>query len=454
MKNSNVELMRGAPEKAILKLAWPIMISMLLTASYNIIDGIWVAGLGQIAIAGIGFVSPLFMILNGTSVGLGIGATSLISRYIGARNKEKASNAATHSILIFLVASILLTVVLLIVQKPVLMAYGANGKTLTEALKYSTVLFTGLFTFMFSNGCSGILRGEGDMKRAMYAIVVSVIMNAILDPIFIYGIRLGSAGASLATIVSAFCASIVILYWILIKKNTYVTVTFHNFKYNSKMIKDMLAVGIPSSLEMFIMSIAAALYLSFITSIGGAYGVAAYSSGIRLYLFVIMPLTAIGSAVVAVSGSAFGAKNGDYLSRSHIFGSKFGVILGVVMIIIFLLFSNQLAMLFAYTSETANLVPEIANFLRIATLSLAFTGAGLVSGSLYQGLGKGTYSLFFTLLREVIITVPLTYFFGIYMGYGLTGIWMGLAIGRSIASFITFICARYVINTVKKSWTQ
>lgn len=113
MANKNVELMRGEPEIAVRKLAIPIMISMLLTASYNIVDGIWVAGLGQAAIAGIGFVTPIFMILNGVSVGLGNGATSSISRAVGAKNHEGASKSATHSLLIFLVASILLTILLL-----------------------------------------------------------------------------------------------------------------------------------------------------------------------------------------------------------------------------------------------------------------------------------------------------------------------------------------------------
>ena len=230
MANKNVELMRGNPETAVKKLAIPIMISMLLTASYNIIDGIFVAGLGQAAIAGIGFVTPIFMILNGVSVGLGNGATSSISRFVGAKNHEGASQSAAHSLLIFLIASILLTIILLLVQEPMLRAYGASGQSLAEGIKYGTPLFLGLFAFMFGNGGSGILRGEGDMKRAMYAMIVSVILNTILDPIFIYTMGLGSAGASLATIVSSLGSAIVILYWILIKKDTYVNVNLKEFK--------------------------------------------------------------------------------------------------------------------------------------------------------------------------------------------------------------------------------
>ncbi len=450
MANENVELMRGEPEIAVRKLAIPIMISMLLTASYNIVDGIWVAGLGQAAIAGIGFVTPIFMILNGFSVGLGNGATSSISRAVGARDRDRASKSAQHSLLIFLIASIILTLVLLIIQEPLLKAYGASGQSLAEAIKYATPLFLGLFAFMFANGGSGILRGEGDMKRAMYAIIVSVILNIVLDPIFIYVLNLGSAGASLATIVSSLGSAVVIMYWILIKKDTYVDVNLRKFKFESKIAKDILKVGIPASLDMFMMSIAMSFYLMFISSVGGEYGIAAFTSGQRLYLFGIMPLTAIASAVAAVSGSAYGARNWDYLSRTHLYGTKFAVAFSVMITLILVIFAPQLSLLFAYTPETASLVPEITNFLRIASFGLLLVGIGMPSSFFYQGIGRGTTSLAWTIIRELIFTVSFTYMFGIVFGWGLTGIWTGLAVGRIIASILNFAYARYTIKKLKK----
>ena len=449
MANKNVELMRGNPEKAVKTLAIPIMISMLLTASYNIIDGIWVAGLGQAAIAGIGFVTPIFMILNGVSVGLGSGATSSISRFVGAKNHEGANKSAAHALLIFLVASIILTAILLLVQEPLLRAYGASGQNLAEGIKYGTPLFSGLIAFMFGNGGSGILRGEGDMKRAMYAMIVSVVLNAILDPIFIYVLGLGSAGASLATIVSALGSASVILYWLLVKKDTYVDVHLREFKFDSKIAKDILKVGIPASMDMFMMSLAVSLYLVFISTIGGEYGIASFTSGQRLYLFAIMPLTAIGSAVAAVSGSAYGAKNGDYLSRAHLYGVKFGIAFGTAVTIILVAFAPQLATLFAYTKETAVLVPEITRFLRIASLCLPLTGAGMTSSFMYQGIGRGTISLMWTIIREVIFTVTATYTLGIILGWGLVGIWAGLALGRTLASILNFAFARFTIRKVR-----
>ena len=449
MANKNVELMRGEPEKAVKKLAIPIMISMILTALYNIVDGIWVAGLGPTAIAGIGFVTPIFMVLNGASVGLGNGATSSISRFIGAKNKEMATKSATQALFIFLVASIILTIIFIIIQEPLLRSYGATGQTLKEAVAYATPLFLGLIALMFGNGCSGILRGEGDMKRAMYVVIVTVILNASLDPIFIYTFGLGSAGASLATVVSSLIAAIVILYWILIKKDTYIDVSLKNFKFDSKLTKDILKVGIPSALDMLIMAIAMSIYLIVIAIVGGDYGIATFTSGQRLYLFAIMPLTAIGSAVIAVSGSAFGARNGDYLSRTHKYGVKFGLALVTAITLILVIFATPLATIFAYTPETANLVPGIAEYLQIVCPCLILTGIGIPSSFFYQGIGKGTYSLMFTILREILFVVPLIYVFVFIFNWELVGVWLGLCIGRAIASVLNYAFARYEIKRTR-----
>ena len=452
MANKNVELMRGEPERAVKKLAIPIMISMILTALYNIVDGIWVAGLGPTAIAGIGFVTPIFMVLNGASVGLGNGATSSISRFIGAKNRDMATKSATQALLIFLIASIILTIIFIIIQEPLLKSYGATGQTLKEAVAYATPLFLGLIALMFGNGCSGILRGEGDMKRAMYVVVATVILNAALDPLFIYTLGLGSAGASLATIVSSAISAIIILYWILIKKDTYIDVTLKNFELDFKLIKDILKVGIPSALDMLIMAIAMSIYLIVISMVGGDYGIATFTSGQRLYLFAIMPLTAIGSAVIAVSGSAYGARNGDYLSRTHMYGAKFGLALGTAITLVLVIFSTPLATIFAYTPETANLVPGIAEYLIYVCPCLILTGIGRPSSFFYQGIGKGVYSLMFTILREILFVVPLIYVFVFVFNSGLIGVWLGLSIGRAIASVINYLFARYEIKRTREKF--
>ena len=193
-KSSNVSMITGDPKKAIIKLAIPMMFSMLLIMLYNIADSIWVAGLGADALAAIGFITPLFMILVGLGNGIGAGANSLIARNIGAENYEQANNAALHGILLSIVISIVCTVFVLIFMVPILQIMGA-GSTIQYALDYSYIVFGFLFVFVYSNVASAVFRSEGDMRRATIAIAVTAILNIILDPIFIYTLNMGIAGA-------------------------------------------------------------------------------------------------------------------------------------------------------------------------------------------------------------------------------------------------------------------
>ena len=167
-----------------------------------------------------------------------------------------------------------------------------------------------------------------------------------------------------------------------------------------------------------------------------------------------MPLTAIGSAVAAVSGSSFGAKNWEYLSRTHTYGTKFAMAFAIVIMLILVIFAPQLALIFAYTPETAPLVPEITNFLRVASFGLLLVGIGMPSSFMYQGIGRGTTSLAWTIIRELIFTVSCTYIFGIMLNWGLMGIWIGLAVGRIIASILNFTYARYTIRKLKPVLNQ
>ena len=165
-----------------------------------------------------------------------------------------------------------------------------------------------------------------------------------------------------------------------------------------------------------------------------------------------MPLTAIGSAVIAVSGSAYGARNGDYLSRAHKFGAKFGLALGTAITLILVIFATPLATIFAYTPETANLVPGIAQYLQLVCPCLILTGIGIPSSFFYQGIGKGTYSLMFTILREILFVVPLIYMFVFLLNMDLIGIWLGLCIGRAIASILNYAFARYEIKRTREKF--
>ncbi|MBC7121469.1 MAG: polysaccharide biosynthesis C-terminal domain-containing protein, partial [Candidatus Methanosuratus sp.] len=195
-----VFLLIGEPKKALLKLSGPMIIAMLILAAYNLVNAIWVAGLGSDALAAVGFVSPIFMVVVGLSNGLGAGVSSSISRRIGAQDKRGADNTTMHALLLVLIVSMILTTGLFIALKPLLIAMGA-GDSLGPAMEYGNIIFSGSIFMVFNNIAYAILRGEGDTRRTMYAMGAGSLINAILDPILIYWAGLGIAGAAWGTVI-------------------------------------------------------------------------------------------------------------------------------------------------------------------------------------------------------------------------------------------------------------
>ena len=228
--SDSVDLMLKNPKKALMAMSIPLIISLLITSFYNLIDAAWVSGLGADALAGVGFFTPIFMILVGFGNGLGSGAAFAISKYLGENNKFKADNASIHSILIDVLVSLVVTIILLIFLNPILNAMGA-GQTIGYATDYGMIIIFGSIFIILSNALYGIFRGEGDSKRPMYAMIASAILNIILDPIFIYYLNFGVKGAAIATVISSIFVILIMVYWFYFKKDTYLKPNFVNFKF-------------------------------------------------------------------------------------------------------------------------------------------------------------------------------------------------------------------------------
>ena len=305
-KSKNIEMITGDPKKAIVKLAIPMMLSMLLIMFYNLADSIWVAGLGADALAAIGFITPLFMVLVGLGNGIGSGANSLIARYIGSKNYDQANNAALHGIVLSIIVSLIFTVLIEVFMEPILVAMGA-GDTIGIAMDYSYIIFGFLFIFVYSGVASAIFRAEGDMRRATIAIAVTAIMNIILDPIFIYVLNMGISGAAWATVISATLSCIVMSYWMWGKKDLYLDLSPKNFNYQTSMIIDTLQVAIPSTLETIIFSILAVIINSMLVILAGTTAVAVYTASMRIVQLAMIPLIGLGTAVLTVAGVSYGA---------------------------------------------------------------------------------------------------------------------------------------------------
>ena len=435
--NENVEMITGDPKKAINKLAWPLIVSMLLIFLNNIIDSIWVAGLGPDPLAAIGYVTPLFMVLVGFGNGIGAGATSLISRYIGAEKRDDANNAAIHSAILSIVVSAVLTVIALLILEPLLKIMGASS-VLNYAMDYGVIIFAFTAPILIPPIFGGAFRAEGDIKRATLPIAIVAVINMILDPIFIYVFGWGISGAAFATGLAPCFGLLMMLYWIFIKKDTYLSLNRKDFHNNLNMYKDILSVGIPASLEQLIMAALAVTVNYMLTLVSGSVAVAVYTAGWRLISLGLLPAIGVGTAAITVSGVAYGAKKYENIRTALRYSVKLGLISSIVVCILLFVFANQLAYIFSYSEASAPLLPLIASFIQLMCLFILYVPFGASAGNVFQGLGKGTTSFILTTFREFVLVLIFAYLFGFVFNMGENGIYYGMLLGGFLGSVIAY----------------
>ena len=465
MKNTKgVETLLGEPKKAIITLAIPMIIAMSSHTIYNLVDALWVSGFGKDlfttatiaevgadALAAVGFVLPFFMMIIAISTGIGIGGGAAISRRIGAKDKQGADNTAIHAVVITLILSVILTLILYLFSDVILTSIGAKT-TAAMAISYGKIIFTGVIFIFFSQVAFAILRSEGDAKRAMYAMIFGSVLNIILDPIFIFTLELGVSGAAYATILSMAITSLLLFYWLFFKKNTYVTFKFKDFTFKKAIIKDILKVGLPASIQQLSMSFTMLIIIIIIgITSGGEAGVAVYNAGWRVVMIAVLPILGIATAVTTVSGSAYGAKSYKKLNTAFLYATKVGFIIELILALFIFILAPFIAALFTTQQDVFQIQEDLELFLRISCFFYPGAAFGIISSSMFQGIGKGVNALIATLLRTLILTVFLAILFSLILDFGITGIWWALVISNLIGSAISFGWGKLVINRILKN---
>ncbi len=436
-----VELLKGDPKRAIWKLSGPMIVAMLLMSSYNVVNAIWVTGLGSDALAAVGFICPVYMVIMGIGSGIGAGATSAIARRIGAGDHTGASNNAVHALVIATLLSAIITVPLVLSAGTIALLFGA-GATAGLAATYGQIIFGGSFFIIFVNIAYGVLRAEGDAKRTMYAMVAASVLNIILDPILIYGLGMGIAGAAWGTVISLAAVTVVLMYWFFVKKDLFVCLSLKVFTPSRAVTKDILNVGIPASVDYLAMSILSIILNLILVTVATTDAVAVFSVGFRVMLFGIGPVIAIGTAVVSVVGAAYGARHYANIRISHTFGILFGTGTALFVSLVTWVFAYQIASIFSYSTESAQLFPDIAALLGVMCLIYPFVPLGFISSSVFQGLGKGPTSLFLTVMRSLVFVALFAFIFAILLGWGEKGVWWGMVAGEIAGGFLGFAWAR------------
>ena len=276
------------------------------------------------------------------------------------------------------------------------------------AISYGRVIFAGSIFIFFSNIAFAILRSEGDAKRAMYAMMVGAVTNIILDPIFIFTLGFGVTGAAYATVLALAITSFILVYWLFFRKNTYVSFKFNKFKFNKDILKDIFKVGLPASVQQLSMSftMVAIIIIINIASEGENF-VAVYNTGWRVVMIAILPLLGMATAVVSVTGAAFGARSYEKLNTAYMYAAKTGLIIEIILGVAIFILAPLISIIFTTRPEDIFIRNDLELFLKISCFFYPGAAFGIASSAMFQGTGKGTYALIATLLRTIVLTIVL-----------------------------------------------
>ncbi len=444
MDKSRLQSFLDNPTRALWTLAIPIMAGMGIQTLYTIVDMIFIGRLGGDAIAAVAFIMPLFFLILGLTFGLGSGVTASIARFIGARDKVNADNSAEHAVFLGLIISAVLTTTGLLFGKTILRKLGATEEILPLSWSYLKITCFGLPFIIISSSFRSILAGEGDMKMPMMIAGLGTILNIILDPIFIFVLGFGIAGAAIATVLSQIIVFFIFIYMIFVKEHTYIRFRLRDFSYSGYIIKDIIQVGLPASISMIIMSFGQ-LVFNRILVVYSTDAVAAYQVGGRLDMIIHLPIIAIAASLTTVVGMFYGANEIEKMKFIVKYGLSRSFLITVVSSSI--LYFSAPTIVAIFTDE--QMIQSLAVvYLRYILLVYPLIAIGMSVGRILQGIGKGLPLLVITSIRILLVSAPLAIFFTMVLHKPVYWVWYAMMISTVISVTVSIVWLKSAFHKI------
>lgn len=419
----------------LMKMAIPPMLSMLIQSMYNIIDNIFVAKLGEKALTALSLAFPLQNLSLAFSVGLGVAINALIAQNLGAKKNNLANNIASHGIFLSLLHSLLFIFIGVFLIKPFFSIFTNDPETLNYAITYGSIVITLTFGSIIHITIEKMFQATGNMIIPMFLQVVGAVVNIILDPILIFGIngylKFGVSGAAIATIIGQISACLLAI--LLFRKKSFLKLSLTTFKPNLQIIKNIYSIAIPSGVMTALPSILVTLLNGLLTTVNQS-AIAFLGIYFKLQSFVYMPANGLIQGMRPLISYNFGAKHFERVKKII----KVSIIVTSVILcsgaLIFITFPKFILSWFNATSSLLNI--GIIG-LRIFSICFIVSSVSIVISGTFESLGNGKYSLTISLLRQLIITVPLAYI--LLFLIGLNGVWLSFLIAECIAGIVSII---------------
>lgn len=422
--------------KLLISMSLPMIISMLVQAMYNIVDSVFVAQISENALTAVSLAFPLQNLMIAFAGGTAVGVNALLSRSLGEKNQDHVNQTAVNSVFIFLVTAVIFMIAGLTLSNLFFNVQTTNTEIVNAGTQYSMIVVgcsIGLFCqFLFEQ----LLQATGRTLFTMVTQGLGAIINIILDPIFIFGLcgfpKMGVAGAALATITGQIIACLLALFFNL-KFNHDIHFKFKRFRPNAHIVKQIYSVGIPSIIMQSIGSVMTfgmnTILITFSTTATAVFGVY-----FKLQSFVFMPVFGLNNGMIPIIAYNLGAKQ-----KKRMFDTiKLAMIYATGMMIIGVIFFETIPQtLLGFFNASEAMIKIGTPALRIIAIHFIFAGFSIVCSATFQAVGKGTYSLLTSLIRQLLVLLPCAYVLSLTGNLDL--IWLCFPIAEIFSAVTSFI---------------
>ena len=432
------ELTQGTAIRSLLMLAGPIVFANVLQTAYQLIDTFWVGRLGVNAVAAVSISFPFLFLLIAIGGGLTITGSIFVAQFAGAKNYEKVNHASGQTLSMVIIISISLSVLGFLLAPYAINMMGAEDELFGLALSYLRISFAGIvfsFTFMVFQS---ILRGVGEVKFPLYVITGTVLLNAILDPVLIFGWgpvpAMGVSGAAYATILTQGTGGVIGI--ISLSKGGFgISLKIKDYLPDWDFIKRSLLMSIPASLEQSTRSIGM-IFMTFLVSGFGTLGLATMGMGMRIISLVIIPALGLSMATSTIVGQNIGADNYPRAEEISRLSAKLGFAILTVLGVLFFIFAAPIIRVFVPDDEV--LVDSSALYLRIAALSFGFMAAEQALMGTLRGAGAMKAAMLISFSTQWLFQYPLAYVLSQYTPLGMIGLWWAFPCATVLTFIVTY----------------
>ncbi len=440
--------------KLVLSMSLPAIFAMLIQALYNVVDSIFVSRISDVNNDGLTAISlafPIQLIVIAVFVGLGVGMNSLISRRLGEKNHEGAVLVAENGVLIGLIVYVLVAVLGVILARPFFDLFTDNQVVVDYGVAYIRIIMIFSFGRIIAHSGNSILQGTGEMVKPMIAMLIGAILNMVLDPILIFGYfglpAMGVEGAAIATVVAQIISMIYV--WLhLLFGNNIIKLNLRGFKPVKSVIKSILLIGVPIAIVQGLGSIMLTGF-NLILSQFGDVAIDVMGVYFRLQSLVFMPVFGLSTGTMPIIGFNYGAKNKKRLLDAVKFSTILSAGFMLLCLFVFQLFPTQLLNMYNPSDEMIKL--GIPAFRTISYMFPIF-GVSVLLNTAFQAFGKAHYSLITSVIRQLVVLLPVAYLFS--MSGQLSTVWYAFLVAESVGVVVVFTLFKKTYNESTNKWVN